>query len=346
MINHIFFIIISFLAGGPGHSVTNGVPGQSCLECHDALTEMKHLHPQLETTCDVCHSPTGEAHPGSGKPGFTLAEEVPGLCYFCHTDYTEEEGAHAPVKEGYCLICHAVHGSEEKYLLTEKTADLCFGCHTEVGEESKNSMMTHQPLTDERACSNCHNPHTSATSPLLRDETNTLCLGCHDKTITRDSVTITNISRLLQRSKTIHLPVVQGGCIMCHDPHSSGNRSLLTGYYTSEQYAEATLENFELCFLCHDTDLLEARETVYATNFRNGLQNLHALHTNGKKGRSCSMCHDPHGTPEDRLMVTTIQFASWPMKMEFTLTGNGATCATGCHGIKEYDRVNPIDYSK
>jgi hypothetical protein len=58
------------------------------------------------------------------------------------------------------------------------------------------------------------------------------------------------------------------------------------------------------------------------------------------------MCHDPHGTPGDRLTVTTIQYASWPMKMEFSLTENGATCATGCHGIKEYDRVNPVDYGK
>jgi len=343
MINYLLLLIVSFLARGPGYSGRSGEGQQPCLECHGSLMETKFTHPQLETTCDVCHSPTGEEHPGSGKPGFTLSEEVPGLCYYCHTDYTEEEGAHPPVKEGYCLICHAPHGSDEKYLITSKTADLCFGCHTEADEESKSSMIIHKPFTDQVACSNCHYPHSSATSPLLRDEANSLCLGCHNKTITGDSTTISNISRLLQRSKTIHLPVVQGGCIMCHEPHYSGQQSLLIAYYNPEQYAEATPENFELCFLCHDTDLLEARETEYGTNFRNGNQNLHAVHINGEKGRGCSMCHDVHAAPGDRLMINTIQFASWPMKMEFRLTENGATCATGCHAIREYDRLSAVD---
>jgi len=346
MINHIILILVSLLAGGQRSAVSEGGTRQTCLECHGALLEMKHLHPQLETTCDICHTSTGEEHPGDGKAGFTLAEEVPGLCYACHTDYTGEEGAHAPAKEGYCLICHAVHGSDEKFLLTEKTADLCFGCHTEEGEEFRSSANTHHPVTDEMACNNCHDPHSSVMHPLLKDEANNLCLGCHEKTITRDTVTLTNIGRLLRRSKTVHLPVVQGGCIMCHDPHSSAYLPLLTGYYTSEQYAEARTENFELCFFCHDTDLLEVRETEYATNFRNGLLNLHALHSNGKKGRGCSMCHDPHGTQGERLTVTTIHFVRWTMKMDFRLTDNGATCATGCHGIREYDRVNPVDYSK
>jgi predicted CXXCH cytochrome family protein len=213
MINHIIFIIVSLLAGGQRSAVSEGGTRQTCLECHGALLEMKHLHPQLETTCDICHTSTGEEHPGDGKAGFTLAEEVPGLCYACHTDYTGEEGAHAPAKEGYCLICHAVHGSDEKFLLTEKTADLCFGCHTEEGEEFRSSANTHHPVTDEMACNNCHDPHSSVMHPLLKDEANNLCLGCHEKTITRDTVTLTNIGRLLRRSKTVHLPVVQGAAL-------------------------------------------------------------------------------------------------------------------------------------
>ncbi|MBE0667901.1 MAG: cytochrome C, partial [Bacteroidales bacterium] len=70
------------------------------------------------------------------------------------------------------------------------------------------------------------------------------------------------------------------------------------------------------------------------------------LHINGDKGRSCSICHNVHGAPGERLMVNTVKFADWTMKMDFRLTDNGARCSTGCHGIKEYDRLIAVENIK
>nr|MDA3952452.1 OmpA family protein [Bacteroidales bacterium] len=75
-----------------------------------------------------------------------------------------------------------------------------------------------------------------------------------------------------------------------------------------------------------------------ATNFRNGNVNMHYLHINGEKGRSCNTCHDVHGTKGKFLISDKVLFGNWEMDMNYVVKEFGGSCATGCHAEEEYNR--------
>jgi predicted CXXCH cytochrome family protein len=293
--SYLIIFLTMLISRGISTDYKSGEPLQeSCITCHGDLIKNNVVHPELATTCDICHASTGAKHPEKNVKGFTLSEKLPVLCYNCHSDFQEHIDAYP-----------SVHGA----------------------------------LKDTVSCMNCHNPHSSAEKRLLINGTNDLCLRCHDKTIVNDSMRIRNISQTLSRAKSIHQPVEQGGCVNCHNPHFSEKRALLIGNFPSEQYIKASTDNLELCFMCHDTDLLEKATTEAGTNFRDGTKNLHFVHLSGDKGRNCTMCHDVHGAANDRLIVDKLKFGSWEMKISFTASGNGGSCLTACHSEKKYDRT-------
>jgi predicted CXXCH cytochrome family protein len=291
----ILIVLLMFFPGSGLTSIHSGRSNAECLTCHGDLIKNTVVHPQLESICDICHTPTGADHPKKNVKGFTLTEKLPGLCFNCHSDFQEHMGAY-PV----------VHG----------------------------------PMKDTLSCINCHNPHSSTQKKLLLDGTNDLCLKCHDRTIKNDSSRIRNIKQVLANAKSVH-PAIEGGCVTCHNPHFAEKRKLLIGYFSPDQYVKATPANFDLCFMCHDEDLLKAQSTEFGTNFRNGKKNLHFVHVNGEKGRNCTMCHDVHGAANDRLINDRLKFGSWEMKISFTTTKNGGSCLTACHSERSYDRTIP-----
>jgi predicted CXXCH cytochrome family protein len=105
-----------------------------------------------------------------------------------------------------------------------------------------------------------------------------------------------------------------------------------------DTYLPATTENFALCFMCHDTELLLAEKTDWGTNFRDGTKNLHWLHIHGNKGRNCRMCHNMHGSSQPFLMEEHIPFGDWEMELNFEPAENGGSCLPGCHGRFQYER--------
>ena len=84
--------------------------------------------------------------------------------------------------------------------------------------------------------------------------------------------------------------------------------------------------------------LLDAEETEWGTNFRNGDRNLHQLHINGNKGRNCRMCHNLHGSSQKFLIEEKVGFGNWEMKMNFVPEEQGGSCLPGCHGRLTYKR--------
>lgn len=105
-----------------------------------------------------------------------------------------------------------------------------------------------------KMCQACH--AAAATNALLvpADE---LCLQCHD---------------LQQDRKFVHGPLSSGGCLACHDPHSSRYRNLLVS------------ESEGFCVQCHDRSALE----------------LTATHA-GLTGQ-CTRCHDAHMSDQKYLL--------------------------------------------
>jgi len=97
-----------------------------------------------------------------------------------------------------------------------------------------------------KLCNACHN--IGATNALLlpREE---LCFKCHELELNK---------------KYIHGPLASGGCLACHDPHSSQYSYFLVS------------ESDDFCFRCH------AQETVARNAAHAGVE------------QQCTTCHDAH----------------------------------------------------
>jgi predicted CXXCH cytochrome family protein len=123
--------------------------------------------------------------------------------------------------------------------------------------------------------------------------------------------------------------VMENACGNCHDAHASQNSQLLRR------------RTDELCFNCHEPQMVLDAKTSNLTNFRDGERNLHFVHVNREdKGRSCRTCHDVHGSDLPKHMASSVPFegSNWSMPIAFEPMTDGGRCAPGCHTPKEYHR--------
>lgn len=275
---------------------------------------------------------------GPTGPDPVTLEGQPPVCAECHDDLLNREFMHYPVEDA-CDNCHESTGVSHPFgdsvgfRLMDGIPALCYYCHEEPAEKAH----PHLPV-EQGDCLGCHEAHGSSESSLLRSPDPDLCLSCHSRSYKTDSTETVNIGRLIQGKMNAHSAIEGGGCISCHSSHGSDFRALLVERFPVEDYLPATKENFELCFLCHDTDLLEAEETEWGTNFRSGKKNLHWFHINGNKGRNCTMCHNIHGSPQPFLLEERVSFGKWEMQMNFIPEEQGGSCLPGCHGKLSYRR--------
>lgn len=246
-------------------------------------------------------------------------------CIECHSDKVEHVVKHEAIENG-CDICHESTGEDHPqegrkgFKLVEQTPDLCYYCH----EEAETPAHGHQPMV-KGECLACHEVHGSSNPAILRLPDKEMCLSCHP---------------IILGMEIIHSAIDNGGCVICHQPHGAEFKGLLTDRYPEEEYANARTENFALCFMCHDADLMDAEKTEWATSFRNGDRNLHHLHINGVKGRNCKLCHNLHVSKQKFLIEESIPFGSWEMQMNFEVHEEGGSCLPGCHGKESYVRQN------
>ncbi|MCF6333026.1 MAG: cytochrome c3 family protein [Draconibacterium sp.] len=307
-----------------------------CSQCHDLdIDDKKFKHiPVFDGNCQTCHDPHQ-----SNFPSF-LKKEKSKICADCHENIKTEFGLkniHPPF-ENDCANCHASHASNNEKLLIERTPDLCFNCHTDIQSGIESSLVVHKVINDSKNCANCHASHASNQYKLLIQEEKQLCLSCHNKTIITKTDSIKNIKQMLKKGNHIHSVIESDGCVICHNPHYSDNQQLLVGKFPSGNYTNGESENFELCFFCHDSGLMENKIDSTVTNFRNGSKNLHFVHLKGPKGRNCNLCHNVHGSVNEYHLMDKIKFGNWEMPLQFKSVQNGGTCNTGCHEKKSYFR--------
>ncbi len=308
-----------------------------CAECHDLeIAEKAFQHGPVEAgECTSCHNPHESDAPS------LLVEEKPALCFMCHSDMEEQlqlSTVHAPVDED-CQNCHEPHAADLEKLLTDKIPELCYTCHDDVQETAENSPVSHSPVTTDRTCLNCHLPHASKEESLLNNQPKALCLGCHNKKIKLDGEVLANIAQKLKLANYIHEPVESDVCTACHKPHGATYGFLLDAKFPSGNYAPGKEENYELCFNCHDPEMiLEPNVSEDVTNFRNGSTNLHYLHVASQKGRTCINCHDVHASELPHLVPVHVRFGRWDMPLKYKPTENGGSCTPGCHKEYSYQR--------
>jgi predicted CXXCH cytochrome family protein len=412
-----FCLLVSYGLAAPAAPAEQG-----CVtaKCHKGMLKTKNIHPAAEP-CDTCHQSTMTSHPQKNTKTFKLVQEVPALCYQCHSKFGTMKHIHPPVKDGMCTTCHNPHDSAQPKLLQQPMKDLCtschpdkigfkyahgpastgdctfchnphqsnnehlvvktgtdlcfmchgdmqseikkkyvhpalemgctschdphgssfkkffaaegaglcYQCHPQIQNKIKSATSVHPPIKTERGCATCHNPHASDAPKLLPKAGKDLCLDCHKD--------------LIKKTQTVlHGPIKDGKCTACHDPHATPNEKLLIKPYSTDYYVSYNDNEFQLCFTCHNRDLLRFPTTSYATGFRDGDRNLHYLHINRKdRGKRCKFCHVIHAGENPKLLVDKVPFGKWNLPLNFVKTETGGSCAPGCHQKVSYDRKTP-----
>lgn len=316
-----------------------------CLQCHDSMADKYEHGPAAAGACTTCHNPHG-----SSQEAF-LHTPLQQLCLGCHEDFaTDMKKAafiHSAIGDRDCSACHQPHSSGFPYLLKGETSASCFECHTNIEEKYKSSLHKHAPLYSEHQCANCHSSHYSNYPALLKWNGNDTCFHCHSTAgAKKDSPQPATSQIDVKDKKFIHEPIKDTGCSACHDAHGSKFGSLLNKPYPSTFYAGLKKDTYDLCFQCHDRELLTERDLT--TNFRNGSTNLHNIHVaDPRKGRTCKACHNLHASDGEKLInLDGIPFGGWNIPIRFEATATGGSCMPGCHRTLRYDRNKPADNSK
>jgi predicted CXXCH cytochrome family protein len=311
-----------------------------CLTCHkDTFAKKKFIHgPVAVGACILCH----ESH-SSWQPKL-LVDTPNKLCVQCHAEMAPKAQTarytHAPVREGQCTSCHDAHASDVRYQLRDEQPKMCLACHTDTAKQLASAAVVHGAMTQKGGCSSCHNAHSSQLPKLQRTSQPEACLTCHNQpTKDAEGRKIEDIAALLKANPQQHGPIREGACSACHQPHAGGNFRLLVEPYPPQFYAPFDLQRYALCFSCHIPDLVLKNQGIGLTNFRNGEQNLHFLHVNQEKGRTCRACHEVHASRNPSHVRDAVPFgpAGWMLEINFKRTSTGGTCSPACHTARGYD---------
>jgi predicted CXXCH cytochrome family protein len=320
----------------PAHSPIK--EDESCVsaKCHIEMVKVRYVHAPVATgACLICHTNIKK------DPPFGLVSTGVDLCWRCHKNQKlligQSKYLHKIVKDEGCIGCHDSHGSKTtKFLLNKDELTLCVDCHKKktekVMEQIARATVVHKPVAEGR-CAGCHAPHASNYNKLLKGgpKDAAFCFSCHKK-----------MEQQTKYALYKHGPVQQEICGTCHEPHAGYVAKNLKYNFDKKFYNPFDLEVYSLCFKCHKETVVLDKRTTYLTNFRNGDRNLHFLHVNREKGRTCVACHEVHMGSQRRHIRKLSPFGTWEIPINFTLTPTGGKCSANCHIPKEYDREKPV----
>jgi len=330
------------LVDEPGHKFELSAKEPNlCFECHDPGPTHEFQHgPVALGVCTVCHNPH------SGSKALMLPETGNALCFVCHTEMREHvhtvQIEHKVIAEEGCTACHDPHGSDFKRQLKKDMPPLCLECHEPIDEVIKKAVVAHDPVTTDNKCANCHQPHGGDVPGLLVDQEVNLCLNCHDEPLETPNGPIINMKAWIENNPERHGPIREGSCTLCHQPHGSQHFRILTHEFPRKFYSPFSVEVYDLCFQCHENTLVLDERTTALTDFRNGDKNLHYVHVNQERGRTCRACHEVHAGTKPKRMKDFVPYGTWMYPVNFELAADGGKCAPGCHLPRAYDRKQAI----
>ena len=119
--------------------------------------------------------------------------------------------------------------------------------------QTKSTFSQHPPFA-EKQCDSCHDRAMTNNLVAPKEE---LCFICHDFPTDK---------------KYVHGPLASGGCLVCHDPHSSKFPKLLVA------------ESGTFCLYCHDRAAIPKDESHVRTDIQ------------------CITCHDAHMSDKKYLL--------------------------------------------
>lgn len=134
-------------------------------------------------------------------------------------------------------------------------------------------------------------------------------------------------------------------------PHGSPLLHLLGGagatphnYTTVENTGSSPIaaNTGDICFKCHVYSVYVSGGSATATNFRNGTENYHTLHSFA----ACYACHDSHGSEQLHLINFNVLYAvpntGYNSQTAFVPSVTGGSCYLACHGHNH----SPETYSR
>ena len=119
--------------------------------------------------------------------------------------------------------------------------------------------------------------------------------------------------------------------------------SFWSRHIPSTFYQPFSEKDYDLCFTCHDKQLVTLQKTTGLTGFRNGDQNLHFVHVNrADRRQNLPRATKRTASPQPLHVRKSVPYGNWQMPINFRKTDTGGSCAAGCHKALAYDRVNPV----
>ena len=103
-------------------------------------------------------------------------------------------------------------------------------------------------------------------------------------------------------------------------------------------------DRYDLCFDCHEDSIVKDPQTTTLTKFRNGDKNLHYVHVNKEeRGRTCRACHEVHASKQPHQIRDGVPYGpnGYILKVNFTQTPTGGSCARTCHEMRSYTNSLP-----
>jgi predicted CXXCH cytochrome family protein len=332
--------------GGATSKFTRGnTMAELCSRCHqDVMANKKVVHgPAAAGACGSCHMAHASQYPK------LLVAQGRDLCLSCHTEMKNQmktvKFTHKAVEQD-CVSCHDAHASNYPKQIKLPPAELCTSCHEhdKIKQAAMDSKHKHSVVTNDQACLNCHTAHGGDLAKLMKTEQIKVCMKCHNEQIqvSKDKV-VPAMSEVLDPAMNKHGPIRDGNCGGCHNVHGSDQAKLLAKPYPETFYQGFSVDKYELCFSCHDKQLVLLPKTTGLTGFRNGDRNLHFVHVNkADRGRNCRACHTAHASAHELHIRDSVPYGNWQMPINFRKTEAGGSCSPGCHKPYEYDRNNPV----
>jgi len=333
--------------GGNTNKFTRGKTlNETCNRCHkDVMAGKKKVHgPVAAGACDSCHN----SHASENANLLKVAGKD--LCFNCHTEMKTQMATvkfqHKAVEQD-CMNCHDPHASDFPMQTKQAPVDLCTSCHQKQKSAALDAKFKHSIVTQQDACLNCHTAHGGDLAKLMRAEPVKVCMKCHESPQKApDGRQVLAVPEVLDPKMSKHGPIREGNCSGCHDTHGSDHSRLLTKEYPDTFYQDFAIEKYDLCFSCHDKQLVLQQKTKGLTGFRNGQENLHFVHVNkADRGRNCRACHETHASAREMHVRDSVPYGNWKMPLNYSKTETGGSCSPGCHKQFDYDREKPVEYA-
>jgi len=284
-----------------------------------------------ENGCQNCHQPHGA--PGA-KHLLQSAMEEGNCLTNCHNGSGEGINIQSPSDQYYnhpMNYATGVHDITENPLTMSKHVE-CADCHNPHQVNHQGAPLDSPPAVNGRLLGVKGISISGAVLEEASNEYE-ICFGCHaDNAFVSSFVVPRAISETNERlrydpnnpsfhpvaaiGKNLNVPSLRPGyneasmiyCTDCHGsdssvraggtgadgPHGSIYPHILIARYEQDIPLNYSVTNFNLCFRCHDPNVL-FEPTGTGTNFGNN-KSSHRTHVIGWN-IPCSVCHDPHGVP-------------------------------------------------